>query len=263
MKPSLRVSIFFLTLSLLVACSPARTGVVDGTLTTNMRPAMEISANTPFVLADSGRVWTQPRTDMMTPVANASFDYAVYTDPAVSPAQRMAYAAIIRLEDRTHWMFLPQGASLPGAFGGRKASPLLGREGDVQNLCVVSEGDWTSDLLTANGTTPPAMWLAKRWVFALDQEVRAMAEYREPWPEGLEKPEVNIALLRDKDAQYIRAFEQRALEVFNFTADSGCFSSSPPLVGKWVVPRKSPDVATLAGEIKYLENGNGDNSSYE
>ncbi|MDL2210174.1 hypothetical protein LJC26_05165, partial [Desulfovibrio sp. OttesenSCG-928-O18] len=119
MRSFTRVLCLVCAVVLLGACSPARTGVVDGTLTTNLRPAINIKANSPFALADSGRVWAFPLSEEMTRGNSATFDFAVYTDKSASPAGRLAYAAIIRLEDDTNWVFVPQGHKLPGMFGGR------------------------------------------------------------------------------------------------------------------------------------------------
>lgn len=261
MKISVRIFSLFFACITLAACSPARTGVIGGTLTTNLRPAIGISVGKPFILADSGRVWAMPKSNLQTNFANASFDYAVYTDPSVSPANRFAYAAIIRLTDKEHWTFQPETV-IPGVFGRTTVPAVRGREGKGFTVRVERAGDWAGELLALNGARGPSVWLAKRWVFVLDTDARAIAEYREPWPEGLEAPERGIMLLRDSDAEYLRGFEKRAEAVFSFGTDPGDFTGAPP-AAKWNHPREEPDVAALAGEVMYLENGDSDGGSYE
>lgn len=283
MKPSARVTLFFPARSVrsrsalarlalarlalaclalaclaLAACSSARTGVVNGALTTNIRPAVSVTAEKPFVLTDSGRIWVQPRTDQMSITANASFDYAVYADPAAASNARLAYAAVIRLEDRDKWAFFPDPGNLSGSFGSVKTPGLVSREGAVYTLGVPARGDWASDLVTANGFPAPESWLARRWVFMPDTDIRVMAEYREPWPAGLEAPVKDIMLLRDSDAEYLRAFEKRSDAVFAFSAELGDFSGAPATAPRWKLPRLDPDVPKLAGEIMFLENSGGD-----
>lgn len=242
---------------LLAACSPARTGVVNGTLTTNVRPAVSISANAPFVLADSGRLWLSPVTNAVPGLADASFDYAVYTDPSVSPASRFAYAAIIRLQDMETWNFTPQ-RSLPGAFGAKQRTARIAHGGFMYTLHVPSGhadaalgGDWASDLLAANGVTPPSAWIAKRWVYDVDRGARAIAEYREPWPADLDVPEEDLLLVGSEDLEFLRDFERRALAAFSMTADIGDFPGIPETRTAWKRPASLPDAVRLAGDIVY------------
>ena len=245
---------------LLAACSPARTGVVNGTLSTNLRPAISITANAPFTVADSGRIWVSPKTDMVLGALNASFDYAVFTDASVSPAAKFAYAAIIRLDDVEHWNFVPQGKTLPGSFGARKKVEPASREGAMYTLHVPSAGDWASELLVTNGTATPEAWIAKRWLFSLDSGFRALAEYREPWPADFEVPDADIILLRDAQADFLRAFERRAVAAFTFEPALGEFTAAPP-ASAWQNAPLHPDVAKLAGEIIYVDHSADDYSS--
>lgn len=244
------------------ACSPARTGVIGSTLTTNERTAISITANPPLTLADAGKVWAVPKSNMMTTFGNASFDYAIYTEKGVSPATRMACAAIIRLTDKERWAFQPQ-TNIPGTFGRETVPDYDGRDGRGYTLRVTAAGDWVSDVLAVNGTTPPQTWLAKRWVFVLEQNVRAIAEYREAWPENLEAPGGrDVTLLRDRDVEALRAFENRAEKAFRFSADEGIFTGAPQ-ASTWVMPRTDPDVAALAGEVMYLEFHGSGNSGLD
>lgn len=258
MKALLRHASLVLTCAMLFACSPARTGVIDGSLTTNLIPSATVRANAPFVLADNGRIWVSQENfdDIMNP-APMSFDYAVYTEPGVSPASRFAYAAIIWLEDPKAWTFIPQGAKLPGSFGNVRPSgpPELG--GTMHTLCVPNTGDWAGEFLAANGTAVPEFWLAKRWVFDLHNDGRVLAEYREPWPDWLEKPGDDLMLLRQRDVDYLLDFGKRAMDVFTVTAERGEFPGAPSS-GQWQTPSVRPDVVRLVGDVRRQYHDGGD-----
>lgn len=261
MKPSIRFVLLAAASLSLFACSPARTGVVNGALTTNLLPPVTIQANAPFALADSGRVWASPRVaDDVTADADMSVDYAVYTDPSAPLSARFAYAAIIRFDDPAAWAFVPQGAKLPGSFGQVKPSGPPALEGTMSTLRVPSVGDWAAELLAANGAAVPEQWLAARWIYNLDSGGRAMAEYREPWPEGLEAPDGGIMPLRDRDAEFLRAFENRAAAVFSVDSARGDFSGAPRLTNQWQKPADAPDVVRLVGDIRreYHDDSSGD-----
>jgi hypothetical protein len=257
MKISTRLMMVFAASLLVAACSPARTGVVNSTLTTNQRPAISIEPQAPLRLADSGRVWVSPRTDVVPGMATASFDYAVYTDPAASASSVLAYAAIIRLEDRDRWMFAPQGKALPGSFGNGKKFQEVCREGFLYTLHVPGAGDWVSELLTANGKAVPEAWIAKRWVFSLDSELRGLAEYREPWPADFDVPALDIVLLRPEHADFLREFDSRAQAAFGFSPESQEFSGPPPSAA-WTAAPVHPDVARLVGEVLAVDNSGND-----
>lgn len=242
---------------LLAACTGAKTGVLpDGTLTTNLRPAISIKAKAPFALADSGRVWAFPKTDMLPGSTDASFDYAVYADPSSSPASAFAYAGILRLSDNDSWEFVPQGNGLPGVFGARKGEASVG-SGFVYTLYVPTRNDWASELLAANGVVVPQAWIAKRWLFSLDKDVRALAEYREPWPDGLDMPEgSDVILLDESQATFLRDFERRAVAAFSFSTAPGDFGDAVPPASAW---KKSPvlfNVEKLMGDVIHKDSGN-------
>ncbi|CAK7068638.1 MAG: hypothetical protein DELT_01772 [Desulfovibrio sp.] len=255
MKAYIRFALLLVCVAAVAACSPARTGVIGQSLTTNLKPGMAITANAPLTFVSGGRVWASLKGDDIAPISSASFDYALFADPAVSPAQKFAYAAFVRIDERENWMFQPQGHGLPGQFGAVKPVLPPQCEGRMYTLHVPSQGDWASDVLTENGQTPPEVWLVKRWVFSLDSDLRAMAEYREPWPEFLEAPTSEIMLLRDTNAEYLRDFERRALAAFSFDATLGDFSTVPQTAAAWKMPRTTPDLSRLVGDVLRLTQG--------
>lgn len=260
MKSFFRSAFLLFSVAAISACSPARTGVIDGTLTTTYRPGLAVRAETPLTLASSGRVWALIKGDDITALSSAMFDYALYADPAVSPVEKFAYAAFIRLEDNRGWMFLPQGHGLPGQFGAVKPVLPEGREGKMYTLHVPAAKDWASEMLRENGHTPPEAWLVKRWIFSLDSDARAMAEYREPWPEYLEASSSDIMPLRDSHADYLRNFEKRAVAAFTFDATTGDFGGVAQPAPGWKTPRVDPAVSRLVGDVIRITHGNDSGS---
>lgn len=258
MKFFIRSACAFVALAMLGACSPARTGVVDGALATNLRPSIVVKANAPFALAASGRVWASPASDEMLRDNHASFDFAVYADPSAASIEKFAYAAVVRLEDDAKWRFAPQGHKLPGQLGGMKRMDPAMREGRMYTLHVPSQGDWSSELLQANGMDVPEVWLAKRWVFSLDIGGRALAEYREPWPADMDVPQPDAMWMRDADAAYLRAFDLRAQEAFTFGTDSVDFSAVAQPASQWKKTAAAPDVEALVGKVMRNMQDNDD-----
>lgn len=247
---------------LLAACGAQRTGVLNNTLTTNVKPAITITAHAPFAVVDAGRVWAVPKTDVTPGMADTSFDYAVYASPTASVSTAFAYAAILRLDDSANWEFVPKGSRIQGSFGARKKVEPAKRDGAVYTLHVPPAGDWASALLAENGHAIPEAWIAKRWMFSLDSASRAVAEYREPWPAGLEVPESDIMLLRESHAVFLQEFEKRAFAVFSFDTSTSDFGETPPRVSTWKRSPVSPNVERLAGDVIQVDRSMSDGTFY-
>ena len=257
MKIVMRLILLLAASLLVAACSPARTGVSGNALTTNLSPGIAIEPQSPLQLVDSGRMWVSPKTNLLPGAATASYDYALFADPSIAPSSAFAYGAIIRLENKDRWEFVPQGKTLPDSFGGREKITDAGREGFLYTLHVPSAGDWASELLIANGKSAPEAWVAKRWLFSLDSATRALAEYREPWPAGLDVPDSDILLLHSEQVEFLRAFGQRARAAFRFSPESRAFAGTPPSA-TWAASPVHPDVSRLAGDVLAVEHGGDD-----
>lgn len=258
MKTYARMGAIFAVSVLLAACGARQTGVLHNTLTTNVKPAITITAHAPFAVVDAGRVWTVPKTDVTPGMADTSFDYAVYASPAAPVSSAFAYAGIIRLDAGDMWEFVPKGNRIQGSFGARKKVEPVNRDGAVYTLRVPAEGDWASALLAENGHAIPEAWIAKRWMFSLDSASRAVAEYREPWPAGLDVPESDIMLLRESHAVFLQEFEKRAFAVFSFDTSIGDFSETAPRVSTWKRSPVQPNVERLAGDVIQVDRSMGD-----
>lgn len=254
MKTYTRMAAILAASVLLAACGGQKTGVLNNTLTTNLKPAITITAHAPFAMMDAGRVWAAPKTDVTPGMADTSFDYAVYASPSVPVSTAFAYAAIIRLDAGDKWEFVPKGNRIQGSFGARKKVAPANRDGAVYTLHVPSEGDWASALLTENGHAVPEAWIAKRWMFSLDSSSRAVAEYREPWPAGLDVPEDDIMLLRESHAVFLQEFETRAFAAFSFDTSVGDFGETSPQVSSWKKSPVPPNVERLAGDVIQVDH---------
>lgn len=255
MKPYFRSMLALFVLLLVAACSPVRTGVIDGTLATNLRPGLTVAPGERLAFVSGGRVWPTAKTGDVGPMNVVAFDYALYADPEVSPASKFAYAAFARIEEKGMWMFVPQGQALPGQLG--KATRVFDeREGRLYTLHIPAQGDWASAVLAENGHTPPEAWVAKRWVFSLEGASRAMAEYREPWPDDLDVPDGGLSLLTSRQENFLRDFTKRALAAFAFGSGLGDFDGVPAARPVWKMPATEPNITRLVGDVmRVMDDG--------
>ena len=73
------IRLLFATL-VVAACTPARTGVIGDTLTTNVKPFISITGLAPLRVSAHGRQWLGAATNQMGTTVTVSFDYAVFAD---------------------------------------------------------------------------------------------------------------------------------------------------------------------------------------
>ena len=155
-----------------------------------------------------------------------------------------------------------------------------GKYWTVQIFPVAAAGDWFSDLWLKNGRQIPEFWLAKRWSSTPEEEMRLLAEYREPAPACMRGSLARAAgekgtgylpdsreLWRGCD-QAIRDFSARADAVFDLerlrdrpaagTAAPAAASATPaastasgaPAAGAFTPPDSSPNMDALAGRAE-------------
>lgn len=233
---------------LITACTPARTGVIGNTLTTNVKPEISITGQAPLLLQSSGRL--RPNSGMTTTSDSVgfTFDYAFFTDN--NAEERFAYAAIVRI-DNAGWLFHPP-ARFDGAFALNDRN-LGDFHWTVQLLRVAGDNDWASGVwedASKGGVTTgtPKFWLAKRWVAHLDDTARAVMEYREPWPDVLRMLNETMPLLSDSAAAFLQQFEVRADSAFVVEKKRGEFDRNMPQP-KTVQSRFPVSIATTVGTI--------------
>lgn len=232
---------------LITACTPARTGVIGNTLTTNIKPEISITGLSPLILRASGRL--RPNSGMASTTDSADFtvDYAVFTDKDADT--RFAYAAIVRIDNEGRWFFHPP-APFDEAFAVSDRM-IGGFSWSTQMLRLSSGKDWASGVredLEGVSSGTPEFWLAKRWVAHLTDTARAVMEYREPWPEAVQVMGTNTVVLSDSAAAFLQQFDARADAAFLVEKKRGEFDKNTPQP-KTAKPRIPVNVAAMAGTV--------------
>lgn len=231
---------------LLTACTPARTGVIGNTLTTNVSPRISITAQPPWTVTAHGRF--SPYSGRTTSIDRAilEYNYAFFTDTE-NDDDRFAYAGIVRLEHNSMWRFQPP-TRFDDAFMDSSAT-LGGIHWSVQLLRIAKAEDWPGAVWKDSGKPLPSAWLAKRWIAHLDDKTRAIMEYREAWPGDIPMLASAMPILNDSAAAALQQFNERADAVFLVTKKAGDFTGQPaPNAGRRSF-RIQPDMPKLLGEV--------------
>jgi hypothetical protein len=234
---------------LLTACTPARTGVIGNTLTTNVKPAISITGQSGLTIQTHGRMRPNSGTTTTSTTADLTLDYAVFTD--ATDVKRFAYAAIVRIDNEKQWNFQP-----PTAFDDAfivSDSAQGGFQWSMQLLRVASDKDWASGVWADTGRDVPEFWLVKRWVAHCNSTTRAIMEYREPWPEGLSLMASKTLILSDSAAALLQNFTARADAAFLVEKKSGEFDTNTPQ-SKATTPRIPMNIPKTVGTIIDLQN---------
>jgi hypothetical protein len=243
----------------LAACSPARTGLVGNTLTSNTRPAISITANTPLQPVAGGRLWFDLPSPQIQSSATASFAYAVFSIPHNSgPVAVHAHAIISRLEDTNAWRFQHDSFKDPKALSFSSGIAHGGYGWTAQIMHTPARGDWFSELWVVNGRQVPEAWLAKRFAALLNDGNKAIFEYREPWPVNASMPAMD-PLITDISGDALTSFSQRADKAFSVSAERGSFEGAPTAPSALpVLPDIIPNLLRLVGEVASTGNDGRD-----
>lgn len=228
-------------------CSSAKTEVIGNTLTTNVKPYISITGAAPLSVQGHGRLIPDVGSATSSIKASVQFDYAIYADSESGAVGKYGYAAIVRLRDANLWRFLPQseysksGGAFHLAHKGEWTEQLLRVNADSK--------DWSSAVWTANNREIPQVWLAKRWSQNLNETIRVVMEYREPWPDDLGEDPVNLPTA--EGGAELAAFVARADKAFSAEKKAGDFKAGIPTPAtKLTMPREQPDVDTLVGSVQ-------------
>ena len=240
---------------LLTACTPARTGIVGNTLTTNVKPLVSITGLAPLSVLAHGTLRPEAVTDRMGSNEMVTFDYALFADNGETnrPVERFAYAAIVRLAHPNAWRFHPPVESGTALSSGSVSLDGLAFMHEI--LRTPSLDDWSSDIWRENNRDVPEQWLVKRWTAHLNESVRVVMEYREPWPDTLRPLSTSAVVASGPGADALLAFIERADAAFKVEKKGGTFDKSTPPPGtRLAIPKKDPDVAKLVGTVMARDN---------
>lgn len=228
---------------LLTACTPARTGVIGNTLTTNVKPAISITGMAPLTVSEHGRLLVESGPPTAEGTASLSFDYAFFTDTEQTK-NRFAYAAIVRITNEKQWRFQPPIKFDDAISEGRQIAG--GFHWSEQLLRVDSNDDWGSGMWESQNGTPPEFWIAKRWITHLNDKTRAVMEYREPWPDAMRMLSGGTVIVTDEADKALQEFLTRADAAFSVEKKMGEFDGTSPKISS-VAPRIPLNVAKTVG----------------
>ncbi|MCL1915922.1 MAG: DUF4851 domain-containing protein [Desulfovibrionaceae bacterium] len=240
----------------LAACTPARTGVIGNTLTTNVKPRISITGLAPLGLLSHGSQRFRAATDVTAITAAVTLNFAVFADLRPNAPPSMAHAAIARFEDPARWRFLPSADSLEAFSASR--TKLDGMDFVVQLLRTPAADDWTGGLWRDGGYAVPEYWLVKRWVAHLDDAARAVMEYREPWPDCLPEFLPGVVMVSESAYQCLNEFVTRADAAFLVERKGGDFKSGEAPSGSALTgANPSPDLQKIMGGIVFSTGTGG------
>ena len=245
MRPFFRSLRLLFPAILLTTCTPARTGVIGNTLTTNVKPRISITGQAPWTVAAHGRFSPYSGPTTTTEKAILEYNYVFYTDSRHS--DRFAHAAIVKIEHGGKWNFQPPGRFDDAFLDGSELRD--GIQWSVQTLRISNADDWPGSVWEDAGNPPHRIWLAKRWIAHLDSTTRAIMEYREAWPENMPVLSSTMPILSDSAGTALRAFDERADAVFLAEKKAGDFSGQPAPDRRQATFRIQPDIPKLLGNV--------------
>ena len=250
-----------LSLLLLSGCVPRQEITSDSGLYVSGRADFNISVTGDMALASAARFSTYVPSDVTTK-PSGRLRYALFADTGGGPVERQAHIIMCELP-RNQWLWEKETWAMPESLSYEKDRK-AGKYWTIQVFPVFSSQDWFSELWHINGRETPAFWLAKRWSATPEDNIRIVAEYREPAPvcmrerleDAAQKEQQRGSLLKGKELwrgcdREIQDFTVRADAAFNFEK-AGAIPNleSAPLT---TLPTTNPDIVKLVGKAEYSE----------
>ena len=248
-------------------CSPRQQGASLHGFYASGRANFNISVSQPLSLAHSGFLTAEVPADVrMYP--SGSFRYALFSDSGKETISRQAHIILSELPN-SEWRWEMETWARPEALSYAK-DRIAGKYWTIQMLPVSSATDWFSELWMKNGSSVPDFWLAKRWSSTPEDNIRIVAEYREPAPLCMQKHLQNNAQQPDQVfpvtgkqlwrgcEQEIEEFSSRADKAFTF--DRGRDFPEKAEAKPTSLPAKAPNMGHLVGRA---ENIDRDTPSYK
>ena len=250
-------------------CTPRQEIASSRSLHVGGRADFTISTAQDMGLASSGLLFAPVPSDVTTK-PSGRFRYALFSDAAEGPVKRQAHIIFSELPAQ-QWQWEPETWAKPESLSYAK-DRTAGKYWTLQLFPVFSSQDWFSTLWQANGRDIPDFWLAKRWSATPEDDVRIVAEYREPAPECMRerlqdaagKKQQGVISVKGKDLWHnckeeIEDFVSRADAAFIFDkAQSTPALENPPLTA---MPSESPNMSKLVGKAQYQDTYSSGSSS--
>lgn len=246
-------------------CAPRQNGATSQSLYAGGLANFSIAVSPPLTLASSGwlTAWTPSDVNLKP---SATFNYALFGEGESGPVTRHAHCIFSELP-KWNWRWEKETWALPQSLSYAQERE-GGKNWTVQILPVTAQGDWFSDLWMEKGREIPEFWLAKRWSATPEDEMRLVAEYREPAPFCM-RDRLEKAASAHRDALPLKGKElwrgcEKDVEEFSARADT-VFAMQrlrdiAPVSGQPLEKRsgKMPDMGKLVGRSEKIDQGGYD-----
>ena len=242
-------------------CAPRRIAASSQSFYGSGLADFSIDVAPPLTLATSGRLTAQAPSDDNILPANATLAFSVFTDSESGPVDRHAHILFSELP-RYSWRWEMETWARHDSllYTGMRAG---GKNWTIQIFPVTADADWFSSLWRKNGRQVPDFWLAKRWSSTPEDEMRLLAEYREPAPACMRErlaeaaaADRNAPPLEGKDLRRgcdreIEEFSSRADGVFNMEK----LQSAPaaPVARTLALPEERMNMRKLVGKAEIVD----------
>lgn len=256
-----------LALFVCAGCTPRQKGAAAQGFYVTGRGAFSVGVLPPLALVSTGTVSGKVISDVsFSP--QASFSYALFSDTNEGRPERQVHIIFSELP-REGWRWEMESWAKAESLSYQKLTA-GGKYWTVQIMPVTGRTDWFNALWQENGGTPPDFWLAKRWSARPEDEIRIVAEYREPAPLCMQKrlEDADEVLRTDKNAPMPQGKElwrncDEAVLAFSARADAAVnlngLDALPekPLRMLTARPSFSPNMAKLVGRAEHLDFRDG------
>lgn len=261
----IRVLLFLILLAALSlpasGCAPRRIEASSQGFSGSGIADFNIRVSPPLTLTLAGRATAAVPSDdaLQAPIATMAF--ALFAEGGSGAVTRHAHTIFSELP-RQAWRWEMETWAKREAllYATERAG---GKDWTIQIFPVAATGDWISALWQKNGRQTPDLWLAKRWSSTPEEEMRLLAEYREPlpaclrdnlgWAAGENGP---APLPRGKDLRRgcereIKEFSTRADAVFDLEKRSDTPPAAPEAKTA-LLPDMRPDMPALVGRAEAI-----------
>ncbi|MDR2488831.1 MAG: DUF4851 domain-containing protein [Desulfovibrio sp.] len=236
-------------------CAPRRMEAFSQGLAGSGMADFSISVAAPLTLTATGKLTAEVPGDDSALPPSATLAFALFGEGDSGQVNRHAHIIFSELPMFAwRWEKETWGKNESMLYATARAG---GKNWTIQIFPVIAKGDWFSDLWHNNKRQSPQFWLAKRWSATPQEEMRLLAEYREPAPSCVREilaalPEINgkPALSKGKE---LRRRCPRDMEEFSARADASVdlekayAAPAEPLNTAAILPKKSPDMSRLVG----------------
>ena len=257
--------VLMLLATLFPGCTPRQKGATAHGFYASGLANFSISVSPPLTLAASGVLYANVPSDInLKP--SASFTYAAFTDTTEGEVSRHVHTIFSELPQSV-WRWEMETWSKPQSITYTKMRT-GGKNWVVQIMPVTASTDWFSELWRQNERQTPEFWLAKRWSARPEEEMKVVAEYREPAPlcmqarlESDARADKSLLVPHGRDLwrgcdEEIEAFSRRADQAVSL--DRLLDTPEKPLLVGNAKPEFSPDMAALVGRAEHVERRGSD-----